>query len=470
MSKNKSDKNGILFQNKSLLSTFILLLSVAAISFILVLRIESLTREQCYKILSSSTKEAGAMIENNFSNDRNSLRILSRVIALEDDLTSGEVNEILTTYSVSSLISNIAIVTPENTIVQIRGGNIENNRVLDFAHEASLGEHVSGLQQPINSSGNKVMRNYVPIKKSGKIIGILFLEMNPAEISGAWSPEIYDNSASFCVIDRTTGDFLINSYDKSVTNLSELASGELAENIRSGKTGFMQMRSSNDKEAHFVSYMPMEMENWEIMVAVPESAVFASANAIRSSLRVFLAVVSVSLILYLVWIVYSARRSIAATEKQANIDVLTGLQNRNRYEAFCKALGKKSADIGCIYIDANGLHEINNSRGHLAGDQMLRFIADTLKVAFGEETVYRIGGDEFVVFSRDRSGCELDSDMIRVHEELERNDYHISSGICMSDEAESVDEMIKTAEKRMYEVKRKYYESIGRQLRNDPGC
>lgn len=465
MKTKKNRKNSILFQNRSMLLTFVLLLCIAGFSLLLTLRVDHLTKEQCYSVLSTSTKEARVKIENNFSSDRSSLRILSRVIALEDDLTSNAVNELLTVYTVSSLTSNLAIITSDNTIVQIRGANITDHTIMDFQQEMSLGEHVSGLQPALTASDQNVIRSFVPIKKNSKIIGMLFTEMNPSTIASAWAPEIYDNSASFCVIDRSTGDFIINSWDTSIKNLSDLPSEELAEHIRNRETGFMQLE--NGKDDLFVSYMPMEMENWEIIVTVQESAVFASANAIRFSQRLFLIAVSVLLALYLFWMIYSNRNSIAATEKQANIDVLTGLQNRNRYEAFCQTLDDKVREFTCIYIDANGLHEINNTRGHLAGDQMLRYIADTLKVAFGEEMVYRIGGDEFVVFQRRRSLHDIEKDMQRVHSEIERNDYHVSAGICASDTMMSVNEMIKTAEKRMYEAKQKYYESIGKQVRNN---
>ena len=52
----------------------------------------------------------------------------------------------------------------------------------------------------------------------------------------------------------------------------------------------------------------------------------------------------------------------------------------------------------CVYIDANGLHELNNERGHEAGDLMLRFVADSLMEQFPKGSLYRVGGDEFVVF------------------------------------------------------------------------
>ena len=52
----------------------------------------------------------------------------------------------------------------------------------------------------------------------------------------------------------------------------------------------------------------------------------------------------------------------------------------------------------CVYIDANGLHELNNERGHEAGDLMLRFVAESLMEQFPKGSLCRVGGDEFVVF------------------------------------------------------------------------
>lgn len=61
----------------------------------------------------------------------------------------------------------------------------------------------------------------------------------------------------------------------------------------------------------------------------------------------------------------------------------------------------------CVYIDANGLHELNNERGHEAGDLMLRFVAESLMEQFPKGSLYRVGGDEFVVFPAPVEGADL---------------------------------------------------------------
>ena len=83
--------------------------------------------------------------------------------------------------------------------------------------------------------------------------------------------------------------------------------------------------------------------------------------------------------------------------KEALLDALTGLQNRNSYKKAVQAFDNtEAASMACVYVDANGLHELNNRQGHEAGDVMLKTVAHILLEHFNQEEVFRIGGDEFV--------------------------------------------------------------------------
>ena len=69
--------------------------------------------------------------------------------------------------------------------------------------------------------------------------------------------------------------------------------------------------------------------------------------------------------------------------QEALSDALTNLGNRNRFEKTIQAFEFDKhgcGTLGCIYIDVNGLHEINNHLGHQAGDRMLK----TIFFALGE--------------------------------------------------------------------------------------
>ncbi len=123
-------------------------------------------------------------------------------------------------------------------------------------------------------------------------------------------------------------------------------------------------------------------------------------------------------------------------------------------------------DLICIYVDANGLHEINNTKGHLAGDEMLKYIANTLKIIFGENEVYRIGGDEFVIFQRKKTETQIQEMLTQVHDATAKENYHVSCGFCTGGQESELKDMIKKAEIRMYEEKQEYYKQLGQKVRN----
>jgi diguanylate cyclase (GGDEF)-like protein/PAS domain S-box-containing protein len=80
----------------------------------------------------------------------------------------------------------------------------------------------------------------------------------------------------------------------------------------------------------------------------------------------------------------------------ANHDILTGLFNRNNFEERSEDLDNESGV--CIFIcDVDGLKLINDAFGHIEGDELLVYLADVLREAANGNSVYRIGGDEFVI-------------------------------------------------------------------------
>lgn len=143
-------------------------------------------------------------------------------------------------------------------------------------------------------------------------------------------------------------------------------------------------------------------------------------------------------------------------------DSLTGLLNRNSYEQNLPTymdVCKKS--IACIYIDANGLHELNNSLGHAAGDKMLQSVADILKEKFGPEDTFRIGGDEFVAFAIDIDEQEVEERVNQIKEDTHRQGYHLSIGVAYAAAFDDINRLIRTAEQRMYEEKVRFYSEEG---------
>lgn len=151
------------------------------------------------------------------------------------------------------------------------------------------------------------------------------------------------------------------------------------------------------------------------------------------------------------------------TARIANEDQLTGLLNRNCYETQLKnypSLCTKT--LSCIYIDVNGLHTLNNQKGHEAGDKMLRFIAKEFQMRFGKNHTYRIGGDEYVAFAMDSNNSTIAQKIQKCVQQVKSQNYHVACGYFTAP-AENLDisELIKSAESNMYTAKSEYYSKFG---------
>ena len=145
-----------------------------------------------------------------------------------------------------------------------------------------------------------------------------------------------------------------------------------------------------------------------------------------------------------------------------NSDALTKLFNRLKFNADIKKLGESSEPLfTCLYIDVNGLHELNNLLGHQKGDDMLCCVADTLREYFPDERIYRIGGDEFVVTSIRLSKKEVEDVIEKVRLVLRKENYEISIGIESGACGKNMEKTVGAAERAMRSDKANYYKNNG---------
>ncbi len=445
------------FVDKFLIASVLLSSIVGVTGVIYGISTLKIEKDNCYATLLSTTDEACSKIESNFKNDKASLRMLAKVIGQSEDLESNEVNNQMGTYAVNNYITNIAILDADNKILQSRHANVENN-VISFEEEVAKGEHISNLQLSTFLKDKYVLRNYIPIGNRSGIRGLLFTELDVDALVKAWSLSIYEGQTAFCIADRNTEEIVVNGWNHDYQTLSDIQNEEIVTGIKNKEEGYSEIILNN--EEYLITYKPMNIENWDIIIIVKSDIVLAPAKKININLIHWLLSCMIIFIIYLIWVMRCNFIAIKEAKENANKDALTGLLNRNSYEEYCS--NYCNGKIRCIYIDVNGLHEINNEKGHMAGDMMLKFIADILKDYFKNEKIFRIGGDEFLIFSQEAM-VVLNDVMKNIDSEITSCNYHISYGL-----AEGVDlkNVIKEAEILMYTMKKEYYEKLGKEVRN----
>jgi GGDEF domain-containing protein len=124
-------------------------------------------------------------------------------------------------------------------------------------------------------------------------------------------------------------------------------------------------------------------------------------------------------------------------------DSMTGLLMRRDFELKFEELFDSKINFYLTFVDVNGLHSLNRSKGFDAGDKLIKFVADKFMRA-SDGIVYRIGGDEFVSLTIDEpKGCE--------HQE------HSTCAWVCSENFDSTEEMMKSVDSKIIKKKEEYY-------------
>ena len=148
-------------------------------------------------------------------------------------------------------------------------------------------------------------------------------------------------------------------------------------------------------------------------------------------------------------------------------DVLTKLYNRAFYTTEINRLERNMLrPVSCIFMDMNGLKELNDTLGHDVGDNLLQRMGNILNQLV-QQTLYsacRIGGDEFVVLLPGADEAALQNCLQSLQELLfvdnqfySHQPLSLSPGYATNKDGERMEDMLKRADMIMYQEKRDYY-------------
>ena len=157
-------------------------------------------------------------------------------------------------------------------------------------------------------------------------------------------------------------------------------------------------------------------------------------------------------------------------EAERDIDLLTGLYNRRGLETRLTSLFSSPTELGhstLVMIDADNLKVINDTYGHEAGDVYLKEISKLLtSLPISHSVAARLGGDEFVLFWYQYDTEQELIDAVHTLKTIQNDSLtplndkvsvplRFSFGYCLARENMDYHDMMKEADKRMYQQKRR---------------
>ena len=206
----------------------------------------------------------------------------------------------------------------------------------------------------------------------------------------------------------------------------------------------------------FIAFMNLRAKHLTHSIAILICSTFVVLAVVIESffnpnddIRLLNVTIAVSTVIYYLYL-YMERSS---------IDTLTGLFNRETY--YRDTLKMQDSANGVIQFDMNGLKYINDNFGHLEGDKALSTIAETIiKSAKRSMYAYRLGGDEFIIIVNNGTEEDIQKVVAKFKENLDKTSYHCSIGYAYRhDKNISFDELLKEAERHMYQDKEEFYKN-----------
>ena len=151
-------------------------------------------------------------------------------------------------------------------------------------------------------------------------------------------------------------------------------------------------------------------------------------------------------------------------EEQALVDPLTGLGNRNKFYLLAEYELERSHRyqdrLSLAIMDIDHFKNINDTHGHVTGDKVLISVADTISATLRKADIaVRWGGEEFVLLMPGTTLKESGEISERVRKSIEAGTYHkgvkvtVSIGITDFTRGDSLETMIKRADKALYDAK-----------------
>ena len=280
-----------------------------------------------------------------------------------------------------------------------------------------------------------------------------------------------------------------NLFDIVKDVISEKKLSEIRDNFANAVGGSLTF--SPDEVEETLCYVPIEGTDWMMVVLIRESVIqdrirSISDTSLTTSKRQIAFTLIVSAILFsglLLMLKTLSNKDLEAEKENtknfrdmANTDSMTGVRNKHAYtdaETYLNQMIKDNLidKLGIIVCDINGLKHVNDTKGHAAGDQLIKDASSLICEHFNHGAVYRIGGDEFAVILQEK-GFDTMHEVLaainrEVEENLKKNKVVVSVGYSeLTSDDQLVHDVFERADTMMYERKQQL-KQMGAPTRSD---
>ncbi len=315
------------------------------------------------------------------------------------------------------------------------------------------------MDEYFNENNGILMISYVTplFLEDGTLLGVVGIDINMNKVYNHFSAvRLYDTG--FEAIMSDNGEIKNSAKDINLTK-------EDKAKILGSKEGLSLAYYDRQKE---MTLMTEPLTNGDyLLLAIQNDDLYETENRIILTIIIITIFVCTLVIMFLTTLLFRIIH-------RFRTDDLTQTENRGAYSDEIGDIdhsirsGKENC-LTVIVFDINCLKKTNDELGHAAGDRLIKKAADTIRSYFPEMTIFRIGGDEFVICSRHPASNALLYRLEQFRDEMSKQalDYDlksqavvISSGIATYDVRKDncYEDVFRRADRDMYNDKKYFYQ------------
>jgi len=228
---------------------------------------------------------------------------MAAIISGMESPSNEKLREVLSTYRFDkSYISYTELLYPDNTMLHMDGSVRDVSETLRFTEEAAAGAYISNRTKSTLNSDEMVIRYAVPVVQNGRTVYILYGVISLSELASEYKTDIYDGQAYVLIEDRDTGDFLLDSWHKTLGNVNDFTDRKMRpgyswqrylSNLKAGKSGSLALISNTAGEVLLLRYHPTGVNNWNIMVMVPQAVALRESKTVSYRLYCMASIIGI---------------------------------------------------------------------------------------------------------------------------------------------------------------------------------
>ena len=260
---------------------------------------------------------------------------ISAVVALEENLLSPSMVRMIRSSHIGPLISSARLYLPDGHVIAEQGVFFDTSYVLHYNKISSPSPYISKVAPDLIEPENIVFEQFVPVRQRGQVVAMLSAVSNIKPMYGFAATNSFKGNAALVIVDRRDGSFVVekskkwknfNDFVEHINPKSGYSLNEWSSNVLKGEFAHLAYTEGERKESKLLVSLPLFGGCWSLVLYVNENIAFARVDKIRSFYIVISAIELLVILLYLIRMVWNARRMAEAESSEYSeiADALSG--------------------------------------------------------------------------------------------------------------------------------------------------